>query len=312
MTDLLAVCVRESRNELVPVECENLTGGRPDADGLAPCRTLEYISRAAYVRAGVRVIAHAQSLDALTGEIAQEQFEAQDFRIELVRFTEEVEADHKKTIVAVANAIRAFPNLEHPRHRFMLAIAESGFWFGEIEAEADHSYTRHDDKPWRTSSSLPSRLSRALVNLVAPPAQSILDPLCGTGSILLEAKSIGLAACGNDWNPRMVGMTRKNLASFGYTANVTLGDALSYNSPAEAVVTDLPYGKFLHKDEKKLRPILEHCARLAPIGVFAAGEDITEWLEGAGYREVEVYQIQHRSGFSRYIHRAKVGAGLSG
>ncbi len=307
MNSFVAVCVREARNELVPVECENLTGGRPDADGLAPCQSIDLIQRAAYVRCGVRLIAAAETVDSLTQAIRQQSCEAKDFRIELARFSERNTANRQQTIRMVADAIPAFPNLEEPKHRFMLALLEDGFWFGEILVEADHAYSRHDSKPWRTSSSLPSRLARAMVNLVSPPARTILDPLCGTGSILLEASAIGLDASGCDWNPRMVGMSRKNLAHFGYTAEVVRGNALEYARCADVVVTDLPYGKFLHKDEKMLQQILAHCAGLAPLGVFAAGEDIRAGLLDAGYGQVELFSIQHRANFSRFIHRARIG-----
>jgi tRNA G10 N-methylase Trm11 len=307
MNELLATCIREPGNELISAECENLTGGKPDKDGVALCRTLEHVHKAAYVRAGIQCLAggRGETLDRLVKEIAEMTFGAQDFRIEFLRLSERIQVRQYEAIIAVANAIDASPNLDAPRHRFLLAVQDDGLWFGEILTEADGSYVRHTAKPYRTSSSLPSRLSRALVNLVVPPARTILDLCCGTGSILFEAQAIGVTAYGADWNPRMVGMSRKNLAHFGYAANVELADAREWNRTADALVTDLPYGRRLAMDSQVVRGILAHATCLAPVAVYVAGSDISDWLREAGYGDIEVFHVSKGARFTRYIHRAR-------
>jgi 23S rRNA G2445 N2-methylase RlmL len=109
-------------------------------------------------------------------------------------------------------------------------------WLGELLTENEHLA---DDAAGVLQLSLPA----ALVNLVAPPARSILDPFCGTGSILLEAQALSMTAFGVDSNPRMVGMSSRNLAHFGYPTQVELGDALTTSRSADAMITDLPYGR---------------------------------------------------------------------
>jgi hypothetical protein len=45
----------------------------------------------------------------------------------------------------------------------LLIIQDREFIFGEVLAEPDHAYRQHGEKPYRTSSSLPAQLARALV-----------------------------------------------------------------------------------------------------------------------------------------------------
>lgn len=305
MAELLALCSRELENDLVSAECAHLTGGRPDAQGVARCRTLAHVHDAAYVHSGVRCIARGRTLGGLVEAIAQARFEARDFRVEFLRLSKTVPAGKREAIVAVANAIDATPNLDAPEHRFVLGVQDEGFWFGEIVAETDRAYTRHDAKPCRTSSSLPSRVARALVNLVAPTAQTILNPCCGTGSILLEAQAVGVEAYGIDWNPRMVAMSRQNLAHFGHTAEVELGDARDWQRRGNALIADLPYGRFLHTRQEVVRGILQTGARLAPVAVYVAARDVSPWLREAGYEEVEVLRVRKSGGFVRYVHRGQ-------
>ncbi len=63
---------------------------------------------------------------------------------------------------------------------------------------------------------LPPKLAQIIINLAAGQQsvgdQILLDPFCGTGVILQEAKLIGFDVYGTDINPRMVEYTAKNLS----------------------------------------------------------------------------------------------------
>lgn len=305
MDELRAICARLSGNELVKAECQNLTGGIPDAEGVAICQDLALIPRSAYITAGLRCFAEAPDLASLVAQVAAQPIPADQFRVEFLRLSPQIVVSKQQAILAAANALQAYPNLDNPRHRFLVVVQRERLWFGEILVEGEHTYARHDFKPFRTSSSLSSRLARALVNLVSPPARSILDPFCGTGSILLEAQALGLSAYGMDWNPKMAGMSRRNLRHYGYSGEVLLGNALDCQQTANALVTDLPYGRLLQADRPGLAAILSHAIHLAPVAVYLADEDITPLLKQAGYDYVECWRVRKHANMSRFIHRAK-------
>lgn len=304
MDQLRAVCARIHGNDLVSAECYNLTGGIPDAEGVAICSDISLVPRSAYISYGLRCYAEAPDLSALAAQVARLPISAEKFRIEFLRLSDELPVSKQEAIRLTADALQAYPDLHNPRHRFLVVVQHDRLWFGEILAEGQHEYTRHDDKPYRTSSSLSSRLSRALVNLVSPPARSILDPFCGTDSILLEAQFLGLSVFGSDKNPKMVGMSRRNLLHYGYTGEVLLGDALLCQQTADALVTDLPYGRLLKKDQVGLANIFAHTRHLAPVAVYLAEEDLSALLQQAGYSRVECWQVRKHARMSRFIHRA--------
>ena len=296
------VCARLPGNELVAAECKALTGGVPDAEGMAVSRTLDLIPRAAFLTQGARCLAEAYSLEELCAQVAALPQAADRFRVEYLSLWPEHPLPKPQVVLAVANAIQAYPDLTNPQHRFLVAAQADRLWFGEILAEPVRDYRAHDAKPYRTSSSLPARLARALVNLVAPPAQSILDPFCGTGSILLEACALGLHCYGMDNNIKMRGMSRRNLAHFGYAAKVELGNAQECTQTADAIVTDLPYGRLLEQNRADLRQVLQHTVGIAPQAVYLAEEDITPWLVDAGYRRVVCYRVRKHHTMSRFVH----------
>jgi tRNA G10 N-methylase Trm11 len=298
-----ALCARFPDNGLVGAECRSLTGGSPDLSGVAVCDRTDRVERGAYVQQGLRTIAAAPSFDELIERVAATEFDAHRFRIDIhdpYRLASWPTADMS---MMLADGIPFSPDLKHPVRRFVVTVADGAFRFGEVVAESENSHRVHDDKPWTTSSSLTSQFARALVNLV-PDARSIVDPCCGAGSIVLEAASLGLTAIGADWKPAMVGMTTKNLEHFGHEPSVVKADSRQEMAQADAVVTDLPYGQAITRDEAVVRGILQRAATAAPLGVFVAHRDITDWLTDAGYHDVEVVPVLKRKRFTRWVHRA--------
>ncbi len=303
--NLRVICARIPGDELIAAECEHLAGGLPDAEGVAAAQTLEYVPRSAYLSLGLSCAAQAGSLEELARLVGQAHVRADRFRIELLRLAPWPDLSERQAIISLANALNGAPDLEHPLQRFLIVAQKDRLWFGEILARSQHSYKQHDAKPFHTTSSLPSRLARALVNLVSPPARSLIDPFCGTGSILLEACALGLQAYGMDLNPKMTGMTRRNLAAFGYNAHVEKGDALNCRQCADALVSDLPYGRILDIERSGLLAILRHASGLAPQAIYLAEEDISGLLHDAGYAQIRVLRVRKRFGMQRFIHRCR-------
>lgn len=302
---LMTISARVARHGLIAAECEYLTGGRPDADGVAVATSVDLVPRAAFVQQGVRTLASAPSFDGLVAEVGRSSFEADRFRIDVHDPSGRSDRRSTELAIALADVIGFGPDLRDPLHRFVV-IPRDGVWmFGEVVTRTDAGHVRHDAKPWTTSSSLDSRFSRGLVNLV-PGARSLLDPCCGAGSIVLEAASLGLDVRAVDWKPAMVGMTTQNLEHYGYSADVVRADSRTHSfGSVDAIVTDLPYGHAIEADEPTIRAILTNCARSSPLGVFVAPADFSLWLAAAGYVDIDVHTVLKRRGFTRWIHRAR-------
>jgi tRNA (guanine10-N2)-dimethyltransferase len=121
---------------------------------------------------------------------------------------------------------------------------------GWVAAEPDRSFADRQptDRPFFQPGSMDPQLARALVNLAgARPGATLLDPMCGTGGVLLEAGRVGAAVIGSDVQQKMVGGTRENLRAYldrgwhcyrGDAARLPLAD-----DSVDGVVFDAPYGR---------------------------------------------------------------------
>ncbi len=101
---------------------------------------------------------------------------------------------------------------------FVLLVGESKIMIGKTRSIQDFEDWSHRDynRPGRDAKSgmLPPKLARMMVNLAGVDAQSsyLLDPFCGSGTILMEASLLGFDnLIGSDISKKAIDNTRANL-----------------------------------------------------------------------------------------------------
>ncbi len=107
-------------------------------------------------------------------------------------------------------------------------------------------YRRPRIRPFFHPSVLYPKFARLLVNLAQiKEGEILLDPFCGTGSILIEAGLIGIRSLGVDISRRMCTGALKNLKHFDISSSgIVNGDASHLPVvQVNGVSTDLPYGR---------------------------------------------------------------------
>lgn len=118
-------------------------------------------------------------------------------------------------------------------------------------ARRDYDRPAHDDK----SGMLPPKLARILINLSGAQKDArLLDPFCGSGTVLMEAHDLGFTHIfGSDISEKAVNDTKKNLSWLGNeTAQVMEADAQNLNHKNIDVIVTEPYlGKPLRKGESE-------------------------------------------------------------
>ena len=142
-------------------------------------------------------------------------------------------------------------NLENPDKMFFGVLTDGRFIFGLKVAEIDPGEfieRRPSRKPFFHPTAMPAKLARCMVNLArATRGSTVLDPFCGTSSILIEAGLIGCKIIGLDVKKKMIYGSKENLSYFKLKPEaLILGDALKPPLKCEIadfIVTDPPYGR---------------------------------------------------------------------
>ena len=147
------------------------------------------------------------------------------------------------------NTTQTRVNLKKPDKTFFGILTSGKLVFGLKLSEMTpktFSERRPRKKPFFHPSAMPSKLARCMVNLArAKCGKLMLDPFCGTGSVMIEAAFVGCRLLGLDVQRRMIVGCRKNLNHFGVEPDgLILADSRKLPlTRIDYVVTDPPYGK---------------------------------------------------------------------
>ncbi|SFR33316.1 methyltransferase domain-containing protein [Halogeometricum limi] len=169
------------------------------------------------------------------------------------------------------------------------------------------------DRPFFQPGSMDPMDARAYVNLAAGPAlpdATVVDPMCGTGGILLEAGLVGARGVGNDAQWKMARGARENLAALLPDADwdVVRGDATALplrDDAADAVVFDAPYGRqskiARHELSDLVEGALSEAVRVAPAAVLVADRPWDDEAEAAGWRVDDRFERRVHKSLDRHV-----------
>ena len=158
-------------------------------------------------------------------------------------------------------------------------------------------------KPIKYPHELDWKLSRAMVNLSGlRERKTVCDPFCGTGTILLEALSMGIQGIGIDFDFEMCGITKRNLAANSYNGTVINS---SYHhiekimNKIDAIVTDLPYGT-ASKSSTSPKKLVKDFVSIIPkkkrlVMMYKKGLDVED------LNEAKKYEIFRHKSLTRVI-----------
>lgn len=304
---LYLIARSEPEKELIKAECYAMTGAIPDENGIAiiDCPSNTDISSSAYIKTCLRIITHANDISDLYTQLDSLNLNSDRFRVSVVKIPKKIDIDSQKAMHEVGAKIGGDPDLNDPQTTFVVVITRDDVWLGEVLSESSGTWDEHIHKVQQYSSALPARFARAMVNLVASTDDIIIDPCCGSGTILIEAASIGIKAFGCDNNPLMVQASVDNLRQFDMKSMVALADARNIKGRFDVVVTDLPYGKNCPIDDQTCFEILSNLPNLAPKSAIVTGLDVSNLLGQVGYKKIDVIHVPKNS-LVRYVHVAKL------
>ena len=163
-------------------------------------------------------------------------------------------------------------------------------------------------RPFFHPSAMQSKLARCMVNLAHPrTGDLVLDPFCGTGTMLIEAAMIGCRVIGLDVQRRMARGTLRNMQHFKVKPEgiiVTDARNLPINK-IDCVVTDPPYGTSSTTLKRTTKQIIEEILATVydllnkgkRICIAAPKKlNIVQTGTGLGYKHIESHFV--------YVHRS--------
>lgn len=259
------------------------------------------ISHSAFLRHCLALEAHGNSLDDLVAAIRAADIRYERFHITIMRPPPKQEVHGPSVVLAAANAITGRPDLTAPQVRLAVVVTAQHWYLGRIVAEGENRWREGMHRPHHFSSALPQRMSRALANLVAGPGQTLIDPCCGIGTVVMEAAEAGIIAFGADQNGPMLKLVATNLAHFGLPCRLFRADATRLSGHFDGAVLDLPYGRNTYGNLALWRQLMAPLRAAANRIVVVAPRDLGDLTTELGLRLVRKIVVP-KGGLTRHIH----------
>jgi tRNA (guanine10-N2)-dimethyltransferase len=152
-----------------------------------------------------------------------------------------------------------------------------------------------------------------MVNLsMVKKNETLLDPFCGTGGILIEAGILGIKIIGSDIDKKLVYGCKENLNFYNINNykifNLDISMIKDMVSNIDAVVTDFPYGKSTTTNGEELISLYKRAfeniylilntGRIAVVGL--ANKDLIKF--GQKYFSLEkIFDIRVHNSLTRYF-----------
>ena len=184
--------------------------------------------------------------------------------------------------------INGDPDLFHPDRTFGFVEFDGNWYFGRYE-ESESVWYQHQKKPHSYSTSLNTRVARAVANIAAPNPRGVkvIDPCCGIGTVLVEALSMGIDIVGRDINPLVIEPVKENFAYFGLVGDVEAGPISDIVDIYDVAIIDMPYNIFSKTTPEAQLEILKHGRRIAKKVVIVSIDTIDPITEKLGLTIVD-------------------------
>jgi tRNA (guanine10-N2)-dimethyltransferase len=208
-------------------------------------------------------------------------------------------------------------NLTHPSTFIRTVLTGDRIIIGDRIARISKKHffeLKPHKRPFFYPGSMSPKLARCMVNLTRlKKGETLLDPFCGTGGILLEAGIIGARVVGTDIDYKMVKGTEENLQHCGIDDyQLFHEDARKFKLPyqVDAIATDPPYGISASTGGEKSnelyqQSVLSMQGLIKDEGLVCLATphylDIPETLAGTNFEIIEQHHIRMHKSLTRVI-----------
>lgn len=260
-------------------------------------------SRSPFIKARIDIVMKANSLQDLLLLVKDYPAGKATFKAIFINDSKEgIRFDDRRSIERnIGLQINGDVDLKDPQQIFAVMKKDAEWIFGRYH-QSKAIWHQHQQKPKNYSTALSTRVARAVVNIAVPVivGKKVIDPCCGIGTVLIEAKSMEIDIVGRDINPLAAIGARENIRYFGFDCPVTLGDIRNVTENYDVAIVDMPYNLCSVLTPEEALEMLSSVKKFAKRALVISVETIDPLVEKAGFTIIDRC-LAKKSRFSRHV-----------
>lgn len=261
-------------------------------------------TRSVYIKGRLDIMMSSKCFDDIVTYLEKEELVYYDFKVIYLK-NEITHIDYQESLEKcrmVALPIEGSCNFKEPQTLFAITCLDNCWYFGIYHSKPEWDKRYH--KPHSYSHSLNNRDARTFVNIALgkDKTQTIVDPCCGIGTVVLEALSMGACIKGYDINRDVSYKARQNLEHFGYDPLIIeRRDMHDIHEFFDVAIMDIPYGIFSSVPYEEQLSLIQYIPYIAKRCVLITHKDFTKEIEKSHMKVNNKATIQKGS-LTRHIY----------
>lgn len=260
------------------------------------------VNRSPFVKTCIDIKLTSDTLEEMVNKIKSQEISYDDFKVKYIDTESNMEFNEKHRIEGIIGyVIKGYAKIKDPEIMIGITYAEGKWIFGEY-LKNQGIWNHHNNRPCPYSTSLPTKVSRAIVNIVVgrDTSTKVVDPCCGIGTVVIEALSMGVNIKGYDINPKVVEGAKRNLSFFDYPDVINEGDIRKIEDKYDSAIIDIPYGLATKTTSEIQKGIINSARRITNKLVLVSLDEMDREIFAAGFSIVDKCTV-HKGVFKRYI-----------
>jgi len=299
--NLYLINYKEIYEQLYRLEMRHLLGFEPKDKYFITTKDID-VNASTFFKGVLSLEFSASSLEELTEQVKSASISYESYKIEFIKLDQDVNYETRlKAMHDIGYAIDG-EFLKSGAKTTLRVTKLDGVWYFGMYQRNSAEWQNRISKPHHYSIALETRLARTLVSIASTYGSRLVDPCCGIGTVVIEAKQMGYNIEGYDINRKVVWYSRQNLEHYKLKADTQVSDIANINQVYDVAIVDLPYGKFVKQDKEMQSTIFEHAKKVASVVIFVAMEDKQNEFNHFGYQVLDYCVVPKVNQFKRYIY----------
>jgi len=261
------------------------------------------LTRSGFIHSKIHILYSGRTLEELQQALLKDNLVVDQYRI---HFEKQDKIDYKIQLEAMRTlgfSIEGEFSLHHPKVEFAVSVV-NGLWIFGTFTKNKHLWKTRRNKPYNYSNALDVILAKALINIAVQNHfdYRLVDPCCGIGTVIIEARAMNLNIKGYEINPFIKQNCNKNVEYFGYTPDIELLDMHEIKEQFDVAILDMPYGQYSSITKEEQYNLIQKAASISRKLILVTMEEMSDKLVELNHTILDVCRIKKTTVFSRYIY----------